>query len=112
MASTTTTMMTIQSHVGIVILSLGACRFYGEARSATVVWLCRVSSEPNVTMKSDRRSLCFTVSGKSDRRSLCFTVSGKFREGKERRAVSRMSGERLERRDLAGGVLHEYATAA
>jgi hypothetical protein len=25
---------------------------------------------------------------------------------------SRMSGERRERRDLAGGVLHEYATAA
>jgi hypothetical protein len=73
--------------------------FYGEARSATVVWLCRVSSAPNVTMKSDRRSLCRTV-------------SGKFREGKERRAVGRMSGERLERRGLAGGVLHEYATAA
>ena len=51
------------------------------------------------------------VTMKSDRRALCTTVSGGFREGKARRGCSRMSGERLGRRGLPGGVLHECATA-
>ena len=34
-----------------------------------------------------------------------------FREGNAKEGCSGMSGERLERRDLAGGVLHVYVTA-
>jgi hypothetical protein len=60
------------------------------------VALASVQREPSVTMKSVR--LCITVSGGSG------TESEEGRIG--------MSGERLERGDPQGGVLHEVAAAA